>query len=68
MKICLSKQMASSITYATPDKRQSNLNRDHDVFFEIDGLDTTSFGCNDLQNDYNSNDEDAGENDDLGKQ
>lgn len=59
--------MTSTIENATPDKRRANPTRDGDVFFEIDGLDTASDGCNDSQDDSDSNDEETGDIDELGK-
>lgn len=59
--------MASTIEQSAPDRRHANPTRDGDVFFEIDGLDTTSDGCNDSQNDSDSSDDETGDIDELGK-
>lgn len=59
--------MASTIGNTAPDKRQANPTRDGDVFFEIDGLDASSDGGNDQQNDSDSNDEETCDFDELGK-
>lgn len=59
--------MVSTIGHPTADKRHANPTRDGDVFFEIDGLDSAFDGRNDSQDDSDSNDEETGDIDELGK-
>lgn len=53
--------------HSTPEKRHANPTRDGDVFFEIDGLDSASDGYIDSQDDSDSNGEENGDIDELGK-
>lgn len=59
-------QTVSKFNHSTPDKtyQRSNANVDDDIFFEMDGLDTTSIDRNNLRSFAQSDDEDNVDNDD----